>query len=144
AAAVEAVTSVDFDDVIDCSRRIDALNNVRKEETFTILAGSFKRVRNIIKDHRSDTLDEALLTEPAEQSLYENFREVAAECEPLLKSRDYRQAMGIILKMKEPVDHFFDEVMVMADDEKIRDNRLSLLTAISRLFLKIGDFSKMS
>ncbi|MDF1577469.1 MAG: glycine--tRNA ligase subunit beta [Desulfobulbales bacterium] len=143
-SAVEAVTSVDFDDVIDCSRRIEALNAVRQEETFTILAGSFKRVRNIIKDHRSAAIDEKLLTDPAEKSLYKNFRETAAECEPLLKSRDYRHTMEIILRMKEPVDHFFDEVMVMAEDEKVRANRLSLLTAISRLFLRIGDFSKMS
>jgi glycyl-tRNA synthetase beta chain len=143
-SAVEAVTSVEFDDIIDCNRRIEALNNVRKEETFTILAGSFKRVRNIIKDHRSEMIDETLLAEPGEKNLYENFREVAAKCEPLLKSRDYQQAMGIILGMKKPVDRFFDDVMVMADDDKIRNNRLSLLTAISRLFLKIGDFSKMS
>ena len=53
-------------------------------------------------------------------------------------------AMVVILKMKEPVDRFFDDVMVMADDEKVRNNRLSLLTAISHLFLRIGDFSKMS
>jgi len=143
-SAVEAVTSVDFDDVLDCSHRIEALNAVRNEETFTILAGSFKRVRNIIKDHRSDSIDKNLLTEAAEKNLYENFLTVATECEPLLKTRDYQSAMAVILKMKEPVDLFFDEVMVMADDEKIRDNRLSLLTAISQLFLKIGDFSKMS
>jgi glycyl-tRNA synthetase beta chain len=144
AAAIEAVTSVDFDDIIDCSQRIAALNAVRREETFTILAGSFKRVRNIIKDHRGDQVTEALLGEAAEKELYAALRTVAAEAEPFLTARDYQPAMGVILKMKEPVDRFFDEVMVMADDEQLRNNRLSLLTAISHLFLRIGDFSKMS
>jgi len=50
----------------------------------------------------------------------------------------------VILKMKEPVDTFFEEVMVMAEDEKVRANRLNLLTAIAQLFLRIGDFSKMN
>jgi glycyl-tRNA synthetase beta chain len=144
AAAIEAVTSVAFDDIIDCSQRIAALNAVRREETFTILAGSFKRVRNIIKDHRGDQVNEALLGEAAEKELYAALRAVAAEAEPFLTARDYQPAMGVILKMKEPVDRFFDEVMVMADDEQLRNNRLSLLTAISHLFLRIGDFSKMS
>jgi glycyl-tRNA synthetase beta chain len=144
AAAIEAVTSVAFDDIIDCSQRIAALNAVRREETFTILAGSFKRVRNIIKGHRGDQVNEALLGEAAEKELYAALRAVAAEAEPFLTARDYQPAMGVILKMKEPVDRFFDEVMVMADDEQLRNNRLSLLTAISHLFLRIGDFSKMS
>jgi glycyl-tRNA synthetase beta chain len=143
-SAIEAVTSIDFDDIIDCSRRIEALSAVRQEETFTILAGSFKRVRNIIKDHQEDKVNDSLLCEEAEKALYAAFLEVAAEAEPLLKARDYQQAMAVILRMKEPVDRFFDDVMVMADDEKIRNNRLGLLTAISHLFLRIGDFSKMS
>jgi glycyl-tRNA synthetase beta chain len=144
ASAIEAVTSVDFDDIIDCSRRIEALSAVRKEETFTILASSFKRVRNIIKDHQEDKVNESLLCEEAEKSLYTAFQEVAAEAEPMLKARDYQPAMAVILRMKEPVDRFFDDVMVMADDAQIKDNRLGLLTAISHLFLRIGDFSKMS
>ncbi|MEN8135937.1 MAG: glycine--tRNA ligase subunit beta [Thermodesulfobacteriota bacterium] len=144
ASAIEAVTSVDFDDIIDCNRRIEALSAVRKEETFTILAGSFKRVRNIIKDHQEDKVNKSLLNEDAEKALYAALLEVATETEPMLKARDYQQAMAVILRMKEPVDRFFDDVMVMADDERIKDNRLGLLTAISHLFLRIGDFSKMS
>jgi glycyl-tRNA synthetase beta chain len=144
ATAIEAVTSIDFDDIIDCSRRIAALSAVQKEETFTILAGSFKRVRNIIKDHQESKVNEALLSEEAEKSLCKAFQKVAEETEPMLRARDYQQAMGVILRMKEPVDRFFEDVMVMADDEKVKNNRLTLLTAISHLFLRIGDFSKMS
>ena len=144
ASAVEAVTSVDFDDVVDCTLRIKALAAVQGEETFTILAGSFKRVRNIIKDNGEDTVREELLVESGEKGLYQALAEVAAETAPLLAGRDYSAAMGAILKMKEPVDRFFEQVMVMADDEALRRNRLNLLTGVSRLFLRIGDFSKMS
>ncbi len=144
ASAVEAVTSVNFDDLIDCDHRIEALMAVQSEETFTILAGSFKRVKNIIKGHFDNKVDESLLMEDAEKNLFRIFKEVKAETVPLFENREYQQAMKSILKMKEPVDSFFDDVMVMVDDKKLKNNRLNLLNAISGLFLKIGDFSKMS
>lgn len=143
-SAVEAVTSVNFDDVIDCDHRIEALMAVQSEETFTILAGSFKRVKNIIKGNFDEVIKEDLLREEAEKNLYLVFQQVRDEAMPLFEKKEYQQAMQAILKMKEPVDHFFDEVMVMADDEQLKTNRLNLLTAISGLFLKIGDFSRMS
>lgn len=143
-AAIEAVTSVAFDDVVDCSRRIEALHQVQQEETFTILASAFKRVRNIIKNHQEDAVNESLLNEEAEKALHTAFLALAAQAEPLLHKREYQGAMTVILEMKEPVDRFFEEVMVMADDEQVKNNRLALLTGISHLFLRIGDFSKMS
>jgi len=143
-AAIEAVTSVTFDDPVDCTLRIKALAAVQGEETFTILAGSFKRVRNIIKDNADETVRTELLTESGEQDLFRALTEVAAAATPLLDRRDYPAAMTAILQMKEPVDRFFEQVMVMTEDEALRRNRLNLLTAISRLFLRIGDFSKMS
>lgn len=143
-SAVEAVTSVTFDEVVDCTLRIRALAAVQGEETFTILAGSFKRVRNIIKDNDDDTVRPELLVEAGEKDLHLALAEVAAETAPFLAGRDYPAAMAAILKMKEPVDRFFEQVMVMAEDEGLRRNRLNLLTGVSRLFLQIGDFSKMS
>jgi len=143
-SAVEAVISVTFDDVRDCTLRIRALAAVQGEETFTILAGSFKRVRNIIKEHDSDTVRAELLGEAGEKELHAALSQAVAETAPLLAARDYPAAMAAILKMKEPVDRFFEQVMVMAEDEALRQNRLSLLTGVSRLFLQIGDFSKMS
>ncbi|MBU0673787.1 MAG: glycine--tRNA ligase subunit beta [Proteobacteria bacterium] len=143
-ATVEAVTEVSFDDLLDCRKKIEALIEVQEEKTFTILAGSFKRVKNIIKDHQDDIINEELLLEPAEKALYTELLKVREITLPLLAQRDYRAAMTEILKMKEPVDHFFEKVMVMADDEKLKNNRLGLLCAIARLFLQIGDFSRMS
>ena len=114
------------------------------QEAFTILAGSFKRVINIIKDNSDTSVQAELLTESAEQKLHAAYLAVRQEAAPLLAASDYEKALGVILKMKEPVDTFFEEVMVMAEDEKVRANRLNLLTAIAQLFLRVGDFSKMS
>lgn len=144
AEAVEAVTSVSFDDPLDCKRRINALMAISRQEAFTVLAGSFKRVINIIKDNSATSVQAELLTENAEQKLHAAYLAVRAEATPLLEASEYEKALGVILKMKEPVDTFFEEVMVMAEDEKVRANRLNLLTAIARLFLRIGDFSKMN
>lgn len=141
--AVEAVLSTSFDSITDCRKKIDALIAISTQETFKLLAGSFKRVINIIKDHQPREIQQQYLLEDAEKNLYEVYLEVAAQVEPLIKENRYEEAMGKILQMKEPVDGFFDHVMVMTDDENLKNNRLSLLTAIARLFLQIGDFSKM-
>lgn len=142
--AVEAVTSVSFDDPVDCRRRIDALMAIRSREAFTLLAGSFKRVNNIIKDNRDTAVRKELLREPAEEKLYEAWLGVRDRVAPLLAAGDYDSALAEILEMKEPVDIFFDKVMVMVEEEELRANRLNLLTAIASLFLGIGDFSRMS
>jgi glycyl-tRNA synthetase beta chain len=117
---------------------------ISKQEAFTILAGSFKRVINIIKDNSKTSVQAELLTESAEQKLHEAFLTVRLEATPLLEAGDYEKGLEVILKMKGPVDTFFEEVMVMVEDERVRANRLNLLTAIARLFLQIGDFSKMN
>lgn len=141
--AVEAATAVLFDDIVDCNQRVAALSAIAHHETFTLLAGAFKRVTNIIKDHDESEVAPDLLHEEAEQRLFSLFVQVRDQCRPLLDKREYGAALQAILSMKEPVDRFFDEVMVMAEDEAVRQNRLSLLTAIAHLFLQIGDFAKM-
>jgi glycyl-tRNA synthetase beta chain len=142
--AVEAVTSLGFDDVNDCFEKIEALAAIRNEDAFAVLAAAFKRIRNIIKDHQGGEVDEALLVEEAERNLAAVYTDVATVVQPMLARKEYAQALAGMLALKEPVDLFFVSVMVMVDDEKVRVNRLNLLTAIARLFLQIGDISKMS
>jgi glycyl-tRNA synthetase beta chain len=141
--AVEAVVSTSFDDIVDCRKRIDALLSISSRETFTLLAGAFKRVINIIKDHADCEVSSHLLKEEAERKLYAVYLEVRNQVEPLVREKGYEQALEKILEMKEPVDAFFATVMVMSEDAQLRKNRLSLLAAIAQLFLRIGDFSKM-
>lgn len=141
--AVDAVTSVSFVDVVDCRARIDALAAIREQPAFTVLAAAFKRVMNIVKGNQDTDVNAGLLQENAERSLYETFKKVSDETRPLLDNKEYGKALAVILNMKEPVDTFFDEVMVMTDDLALQKNRLSMLTAIAELFLQVGDFSKM-
>lgn len=141
--AVEAVTSVQFDDVNDSLKKIHALAAIRGEDAFAVLAASFKRIRNIIKNNTATDVDEFLLAEKAEIELATVFVRLDTEVKPMLEAQDYDKALGAMLALKAPVDAFFNEVMVMADDAAIRSNRLNLLTAISVLFLRVGDISKM-
>jgi glycyl-tRNA synthetase beta chain len=140
---VEAATSVGFDDPIDCLMRIEALSEIRGQESFKVLAGSFKRINNIIKENRQTEIDSVLLTEPAEQELFSALATAREKALPLLEQRLYHQALLAMLEIKEPVDRFFDSVMVMAEDAAIRTNRLNLLTALGALVLRVGDISKM-
>ena len=140
---VEAATAVGFDNLADCLARVEALDHIRGQESFRVLAGSFKRIRNIVKDNKETEVNPELLTEQAEQELFSALAGVREKALPLIWDRDYRAALQAMLEMKGPVDRFFDEVMVMADDEAVRQNRLNLLTALGELVLHVGDISKM-
>jgi glycyl-tRNA synthetase beta chain len=139
--AVEAAASVDFDDVNDCLLRIIAILQFRREPAFKVLAASYKRIKNIVKDNRETTVDSALFTHQAESDLFKLFIEVEQEMKGYLAEQHYEAALQAMLRMKEPVDAFFDGVMVMAEDPAVRGNRLNLLTALGALILNIGDIS---
>ena len=143
AGAVEAVTSVEFDDVNDCFKRVDSFMAIRNEDSFHVLASAFKRIRNITKDNRSIHTDSALFEKQAEENLYGVFVEISGKMRALINQKEYLLALKIMLQMKEPVDTFFEEVMVMTEDMAVRQNRLNLLTAVGELILQIGDISKM-
>jgi glycyl-tRNA synthetase beta chain len=141
--AVDAVVSVGFDDVIDSLERIDAFRQIRSEDAFTVLAASYKRIRNILKDNGDTRVDPSILQAGAEKELQAAYLQVRERVETRLAGRDYLGALKVLLDLKQPVERFFDDVMVMTDDLDIRRNRLNLLTAIGELILQIGDISKM-
>ncbi len=143
AEVVDAAVSVNFENVNDCLERIEAIHKISLEPAFKVLAASYKRIRNIIKDNRQTSVSLDLLEHKAEEHLYSLFLEVRSEMERLIAEKKYSQALEAMLKMKEPVDGFFDEVMVMADDVAVRQNRLNLLTGLGDLILQIGDISKL-
>ncbi|MDJ0622027.1 MAG: glycine--tRNA ligase subunit beta [Desulfocapsaceae bacterium] len=141
--AVAAATAVGFDDINDCSQRIEALGKMKTNAAFSVLASSYKRIKNITKDNQTDSVDEMLLVEGSEKDLYHLCVEVREQMQPMLADKKYYAALESFIKLKEPVDTFFDEVMVMAEDSEVRQNRLNLLTALRELVLHIGDISKM-
>ncbi len=140
---VEAATSVAFDDLTDCLARIRALEAIGSRDEFALLAGSFKRIRNIVKENTDTRVDPDLFSEEAEKELYDTLLKVRKEVAPLIAAKAYDQALAAMLAMKEPVDRFFDEVMVMAEDPGVRANRLNLLTDLGSLVMQVGDISRM-
>jgi glycyl-tRNA synthetase beta chain len=105
----------------------------------------FKRAMNILKGLTSTMeINPSLFAEPAERSLYQSFLKAKERIDLHLNQRDYPSALLEMTQMKKPIDEFFDGVMVMVEDEAIRNNRLALLDEIGKLFLKIADFSKLT
>ena len=89
------------------------------------------------------TVNDALLTETAEINLARLLKEYKARLAPLVENRDYKSALTELAGLREGVDQFFDNVMVMCDDADIKNNRLALLTSMQALFLQIADISKL-
>jgi len=142
-AIVTAATSVSFDDVVEVRARIDALSELYKREEFTLLSGSFKRIKNIIKENKEIDIDISLFSHQSEEKLYATFIDVRGRVLPLIEKKKYQEALETILLIKEPLDRFFDDVMVMVDDPAVQQNRLNLLTGLGNLVLLIGDISRM-
>jgi glycyl-tRNA synthetase beta chain len=86
----------------------------------------------------------SLFVESAEQNLYQSFLKAKERIDHHLNKRDYPSTLLEMIQLKKPIDDFFDGVMVMVEDEAIRNNRLVLLDEIGKLFLRIADFSKLS
>lgn len=141
---VDAVVSVSFDDLVDAGAKIAALAEFRNRSDFGPLAVAFKRVCNIVKEGVDTPISAELFQDAAEGALYQALQQVAGEVEKALASGDYLAALTEIATLKQGVDLFFEKVMVMAEDERVRGNRLALLTGIARLFGKIADFSRLS
>jgi len=142
--AVDAVVSVSFDDLVDAAAKIAALAEFRNREDFGPLAVAFKRVVNIVKEGVDTPVSAELFQDPAEGALHQSVQQVAGKVEKALAGADYLAALTEIATVKPAVDLFFDKVMVMAEDERVRQNRLALLTEIARLFARIADFSRLA
>jgi glycyl-tRNA synthetase beta chain len=141
----DAVLSISFDELVDVQGRIDALKKAREWKDFESIVIAFKRAMNILKGSPPKReINSSLLAEPAEQNLYQSFLKAKEKIDSLLNKKDYPSALLEMTQMKKPIDEFFDGVMVMVEDEKIRDNRLALLDEIGKLFLRIADFSKLT
>ena len=141
---VDAVLSASFDDPLDAVARVKALAVLKGAEGFEPLAVAFKRVVNIVKDGVDVPVDAGLFEDDSEQRLAAALDEVSARVRTAVAAGDYEAALQTIATLRAPVDDFFDGVMVMAEDERVRTNRLALLTKAGRLFADIADFSKIA
>lgn len=144
ADAVDAAVAVSFDNLNDTTARIAALAEFKARPDFEPLAVAFKRVCNIVKQGVDIAVDTGLFESDAERELFAAFEVVAASAGEMVAAKNYLAALTEIAGLRGPVDNFFDQVMVMAEDEKVKNNRLALLSGIARLFSTIADFARIS
>jgi len=129
---IEAALAMGATDLPDLRARVGALHRVRESADFLSVVLAAKRIANITKDASGQDLDESLLAEPAEKDLWSAFQGLRSEVEEAAAARDYERCLRRIADLAPVLDKFFVEVLVMAEDPKVRQNRLALLRSIGR------------
>ncbi|PSW61200.1 glycine--tRNA ligase subunit beta [Photobacterium leiognathi subsp. mandapamensis] len=141
---IQAVLAMHPTQPADFDKRVKAVSHFRELDAAESLAAANKRVGNILAKFDGElptTVDNSLLVEAAEKELAEKVTAVVSALEPVFAAGDYQTALTELASLREPVDAFFDNVMVMADDEKLKVNRLALLNLLRNQFLKVADIS---
>jgi glycyl-tRNA synthetase beta chain len=143
---VSAVLAAGSDDLVDAEQRLDAIRSVRPTQHFEPLAASFKRIKNILRQAQfegSGSVSPALLEAGPEEELFSEFNRVRDSVYTRRRDGDYRSALSEIAAIRPKVDTFFDKVLVNAPDERVRHNRLVLLSSLLSEFSTIADFSEI-
>jgi glycyl-tRNA synthetase beta chain len=133
--------------LVDFDRRLAAVQTFARLEQASSLAAANKRIANILRkagDPQGLEVRKKLFESDAETRLASALESARDKVEPLLAARSYAEVLNTLADLREPVDLFFDEVMVMADDEAVRNNRLALLAELRSLFLDVADISRLS
>ena len=133
----------------DFDRRVRAVNHFLSLPEADSLTAANKRISNILRQADENgitppaTVAKGRLVEDAERALFEQLEDLSAQVTPLFDRRDYEEALTRLAGLRETVDGFFDDVMVMVDDTALRDNRLALLASLRALFLQVADLSRL-
>ena len=139
----EAVLAVSPDSPLDFHHRIDALNEFTQSADSKSLIEANKRIANILKDsdEKLEELNSNMLLEDSEKILYKATESLTKE---LSGSKNYKEIMKSLLNLKDSIDSFFDNVMVNAEDDKVKSSRLALIRRVRHLFLSVADISHLS
>ncbi|MGC2258642.1 MAG: glycine--tRNA ligase subunit beta, partial [Candidatus Sulfotelmatobacter sp.] len=146
---VKAVLAADADDVVDALARAEAVKQVMHVPEFQAIGAACKRMRNILRQASDKKIKPAeqfeYLPEAAdeEKSLMAFMESTSEKVEAHRSKKEYLEALLLLSNAREPVDRFFDKVMVMVEDEKVRANRLALLRTLLKEFSTIADFSEI-
>jgi len=130
----------------EVAAKVNALMDFRNLENAASLAAANKRIRNILKKIDADDIgkvDSGLFKENAEKTLFTALEAISDEVENFYANNEYEKALHKLAGLRQPVDTFFDDVMVMDKDEKLKANRLALLSRIDSLFMQVADFSRL-
>lgn len=144
---VHAVRARQDDWLYDLDKRIHALADFVKKPEASALSAACKRVSNILQQaassqqQSSPEIDRTLLEEGAEKALYSHLQNMAEQIKPCYEQGDYQFILNQLASLREPVDAFFDQVMVMVDDPKVKMNRLNVLTRLQALLQGVADIS---
>ena len=132
---------------LDIDNRVHAVNAFSQLPEAQALAAANKRVSNILaklEGPAPTSVDESLLQEDAEKALYAAVKDAQIQVQPLYAEARYTEGLAGLAGLRATVDSFFDHVMVMTDDQKLRDNRLALLAQLRALFLEVADISLLA
>ncbi len=140
---VNAVVNIDFDNIVECEKKIVDLNRISEDSDFIEIVNLLKRVGNIAKDGNEENLNKEILEVEAEINLYDFVNEFELIAKQDLENNNYEKYFREILKGKEAINNFFDNVMVMDKDEKMKNNRLALLKGLDRLFKQVANITEL-
>ncbi len=143
---IESVMACDATRPMDFDRRIHGVTRFFELPEAASLAAANKRIANILRKAEQPIPQQVVpeqLQEPAEQALFSRLQQIEEAALPLLTQGEYAAALAQMATLREPVDHFFDAVMVMAEEPAIRANRLALLQRFAALFLRVADLSRL-
>jgi len=140
---VEAVLASGYDDFRDVLLRAGALAGFRQDPDFNNLITAFNRANNLSKNTPPGRVEPSLLEDPAEKELYHCLSGVKAKSEAYLQKQDYHSLLAAIATLREPLDKFFNSVMVMVDQKEIRENRLSLLANLAAMVKQTADLTRV-
>ena len=147
ATLISAVFNSDWDTLPDLEKRLKALAGFMGQESAESLASANKRIGNILRKSETDIsnqIDEDVLNINEERILFDEVISLEEQVEPLLERSDYQASLKLLAGLREPVDNFFDAVMVMDEDVALRNNRLALLNRVKSLFDRIADLSVLA
>ncbi|MBK8959832.1 MAG: glycine--tRNA ligase subunit beta [Proteobacteria bacterium] len=141
-----AVFANDPSSPAEVARRLVAVSGFRALPAAAALAAANKRIANILKKLDAPPaakVDDTLLADPAERELAARYAALAPQAEQLFLAREYTRYMELLASLREPVDAFFDGVMVMCEDAALRANRLALLAQLHALFTRVADIARL-
>ena len=133
--------------LLDFDRRLAAVQTFARLEQAESLAAANKRIANILRKAdgpKNLAINKKLLDDDAELRLFSSLKNAQDKVAPMLVVQNYAEVLNELADLRDPIDQFFDEVMVMAKDEAIRNNRLALLSELRALFLHVADISRLS
>ena len=142
---INALDIFEWDNIVEIKNRAKDLQKFKTLPQFITLVSGYKRVSNILEKNQFEgDFDYTLLVETNEKILTDSLINLEKEVKPLLEKMQYHLIMEKIVPLGAEIDAFFDKVLVMCDDEKLKNNRLALLNKIKTLFLQVADISKIN